>query len=268
MSLAVQSSGAAGPRARMARWVRPYAGLASVYDRLVGASLFPVIRDSFEHCLRRHGIGFHSAADVGCGTGAFLSYLRGYGVPLIGVDRAPQMLRAAAARLGGANVVLLRQDLRRLRLPYPVDLITCNGDTLNYLLTEGDLLQAVRACRGNLTAGGHLIVDLLTGMPPKSLADAPDVRIAAPGRVTQWRAQVDRHRQLTRVEITLGRRTRHGWRWAREVHLQRWHRLGELRRACDAAGLRVIDWLILQAAGPPAGPAAWIKLVARREAPS
>ena len=143
-----------------------YALLAPIYDRLVGHAMLPAIREGFERCVQSHGIGFRSAADVGCGTGAFLAYLLRYRVPLYGVDRSPAMLRFAAARLRGRGVRLLRQDIRRLALPRPVDLITCTGDTLNYLADPGDFARALGRLARNLNRGGHLIADLLTGIPP------------------------------------------------------------------------------------------------------
>src|SRR5918996_4775459 len=78
------------------REVSPYSALAPIYDRLVGNVLFPIIRESFERCVGDYGIRFHSAADIGCGTGAFVQYLRRFRMPLIGVDSAPRMLRIAA----------------------------------------------------------------------------------------------------------------------------------------------------------------------------
>lgn len=249
----------------IARQVRPYAGLAGAYDRLVGAALFPVIRDSFEHAVARLDLDFGSIADVGCGTGVFLDYLRRYRVPLMGVDAAMPMLRVAAARLRGTGVLLSRQDMRRLRLPWPVDLITCNGDTLNYLLTAHDLRQTLGACHDNLTAGGLLIADLLVGVPQNSIVGIPKLCLRAPGCVIHWHAQVHRRRRLTRVDIGLGRRTPRGWRWAREVHRQRWYLGSELHEACAAVEMRIVDQRVLQDGGRCGRAGAWIKLVARRD---
>lgn len=249
----------------IARQVPPYAGLAAAYDRLVGAALFPAIRDSFEDGVARLGIDFGSVADVGCGTGVFLDYLRRYGVPLMGVDAAVPMLRVAAARLRGTGVLLSRQDMRRLRLPWPVDLITCNGDTLNYLLNAHDLRQTLGACRDNLTAGGMLMADLLVGVPQNSIVGIPKLRIRAPGCVIHWHAQVHRRRRLTRVAIGLGQRTPQGWRWAREVHRQRWYLVSELHEACAAVDMWIVDQRVLQDGGRRGEAGAWIKLVARRD---
>lgn len=243
--------------------VRPYAGLAPCYDRLVGAQLHPVISESFDHCVQRLGLSFRSVADVGCGTGRFLRHLSRYGVPMIGVDKSPEMLRIAARRLQGTEVLLSCQDIRGLRLPHEVDLITCNGDTLNYLLEDADVARALGACRDNLSPRGHLVVDLLTGVPPKAPAKVVWASVPGPGTVTRWRSSADRGRRLTRVEVMLGRQALDGWRWAREVHVQRWYPIPWVLAMLEDTGLHVVQRLTLEQGGPPTAEGAWVKLVAR-----
>jgi SAM-dependent methyltransferase len=207
-------------------------------------------------------VRFSSAADIGCGTGSFLRYLLRYGVPLWGVDASLSMLRIAARRLPRGRVRLLRQDIRRLCLPRPVDLITCNGDTLNYLLSCEDLARVFRRCRENLARGGHLLGDLLTGAPPPS-AQGWRVLHAGSGNVSLSRTRVDSARLLTRVDLRYRRSTGPGWRWVEERHLQRWHRLSDLRAALGEAGLELGALWALQR-GERGVDGAWIKFVARR----
>jgi SAM-dependent methyltransferase len=146
---------------------RPYSELAPAYDTALGISNFIGTRAAFEALVRRYGIQFRSAADVGCGTGLFAGYLRQcWGVPVFAVDRSPEMLAVAARNFACLNVCFLQQDLRCLRLPYPVDLITANFDTMNHLLTEPDLRLAFRRIAENLRPGGHFIFDLITPCQP------------------------------------------------------------------------------------------------------
>jgi SAM-dependent methyltransferase len=229
----------------------------------VGDALFPVIRDSFERCVGKYGLRFRSAADVGCGTGRFLHYLLRYRVPLLGVDASAQMLGIAARRLRGSGTRLLRQDIRQLRLPHAVDLITCNGDMLNHLLSEADLRKALQGCADNLGPGGHLVCDFLSGVPRRGTCAAP-VRVNMPGVVSLWRCKADPHRRLTQVLVSIGWSTARGWRWQRERHLQRWHSVGRVLAALGRASLEPRGvWRL--GAGRSGGTVAWVKLVARRE---
>src|SRR5262245_728760 len=113
---------------------RPYSHLARNYDDTIGLPFFCRARRIFERLISRYGITFRTAADVGCGTGLFARYLsRNWSVPVFAVDLSAEMLRIAHRRCRGLNVCLFRQDIRFLHLPCPVDLVTCNFDTLNHL---------------------------------------------------------------------------------------------------------------------------------------
>jgi SAM-dependent methyltransferase len=248
--------------------VAPYSRLATDYDRLVGDALYPTVRASFDACVRSLGLRFGSLADVGCGTGRFLRAMLGNGVPLIGVDRSSHMLRIEAERLRGQGVLLIRQDMRRLRLPRPVDLITCNGDTLNYLLAADELASTLMHCRKNLRPAGHLIADLLSGHPTDGDRILSDIRDGSAGRVSLWRTRSGKARRMTRVEIAFGHPDTNGeTRWTREIHVQRWHRPSDLDAAAQQAGLRLVsaEPLVVERDRPK--PAAWIKIVLRRAPP-
>jgi len=74
------------------------------------------------------------------------SYLRRAGVDQVwGVDRLPQMLARAVAKNGQSHARFLLRDLRELRLPRSVDLLTCRFETLNYLLSDVDLRKPSHA---------------------------------------------------------------------------------------------------------------------------
>ena len=149
------------------RFARPYSELAPAYDAALGISNFIGTRAAFETLVRRYGIQFNSAADIGCGTGLFAGYLnQRWGVPVFGVDRSSEMLRVAMQNCPGKRVFFLLQDIRCLRLPHPVDLITANFDTMNHLLTGTDLRLAFRRIWENLRPGGHFIFDLITPCQP------------------------------------------------------------------------------------------------------
>jgi hypothetical protein len=53
------------------RVARPYTELAAMYDATLGVPIFVGTRRAFEELVRRYGIHFRSAADIGCGTGLF-----------------------------------------------------------------------------------------------------------------------------------------------------------------------------------------------------
>ena len=146
---------------------RPYSRLVPVYDEMLGTGFFRKLRRAFEALARRYRIRFASAADLGCGTGLFARYLaRCWDVPVFAVDASPEMLTLARCRCSDPRVRWLRQDIRNLCLPEPVDLITANFDTLNHLVGRGDLQQAFRRIHASLRPGGWFLFDFVTPCEP------------------------------------------------------------------------------------------------------
>lgn len=195
-----------------------YRALAPLYDILLGNRFFLQLQSTFEWLIRRYGIHFVSVADVACGTGIFVGYLREQGVPVVyGVDRSPEMLRIAIAKNQDNGARFLLQDFATLQLPQPVDLITCHFDSLNYLLTTDDLLRALRCFHANLNPAGHLIFDMITDRPPWQGPGPRVERVTGSGvtvvRVTRWNPR--RGIQTALVSISRNGRSQ------REVHVQR-----------------------------------------------
>lgn len=162
------------------RFIPPYSKVAETYDIGLGIPFFAHTRIAFENLVQRYGICFRSVADLGCGTGLFACYLsRCWRIPVFAVDRSPEMLQVAKRNCRDPNVCFLQQDIRRLRLPYPVDLITANFDTMNHLLNGHDLKAAFQRIHASLRPGGHFIFDLLTHRQPSYFARGITIRLRA-----------------------------------------------------------------------------------------
>jgi SAM-dependent methyltransferase len=198
--------------------VTPYATLARLYDAVLGDRFFTQLRPTFEGLVQRYGVRFATAADVACGTGTFIRYLRELGVAVVyGMDRSPQMLRVAIAKNEGAGARFLLQDFATLQLPQPVDLVTCHFDSLNYLLTSDELLQGLRRFRANMNPDGYLIFDMITARPPWPAPWPRVERLTSSGmtveRVTCWDSRCD----LQTAHVCI---SRNGYSY-RELHVQR-----------------------------------------------
>ena len=180
----------------------PYSQLATSYDGALGIPSFVRTKRAFEHVVQRYGLCFGTAADVGCGTGLFACYLsRCWGVPVFAVDRSAAMLRVAACRCREPNVRFLEQDIRRLSLPCPVDLITANFDTVNHLTTASDLGLAFRRIGENLMPGGHFMFDVITHHQPAGYPAAYVRRLRAKGWKLFQQVRWDPGRALLSIAI-------------------------------------------------------------------
>lgn len=236
----------------------PYSSFAPEYDRTIGGHSFELTRRNFEAVVRRFGLRFGSAADLGCGTGLFARYLcRRFQARVFAIDRSPEMASAARRRCAGLPIQVLQQDIRRLVLPRPVELMTANFDTLNHLLTPRDLRTALRAAARHLASGGHFFGDFLTPAMPMPPGARVVVRFPHLTQVLRW---LPRH-HLLRCHVVL----RCGS--AAPVVEQHWERVylpSMLRRLFGEAGLGVISINDAGTGEPLNRPAPRIVIVARR----
>ncbi len=243
--------------------VSPYQEFARFYDRVMGDTAAPLIERNFERSRRRYDIQFASAADIGCGTGRLLLCLSRHCDVLYGVDKSAEMLAEARRRTRNKNIHFLRQDLRKLRLPRQVDLVTCTFDTLNYLTTPNRLKKALRRIRDNLRAGGHLVIDVITGAGERKRRQVVRQRFRLSNTHANWLVTMDGPRSLSRVEMFWLCRGRDGRlrRW-REVHLQRWYPLTWLCRVLHSCGLSVRGVHNATSYEPASARTFWAHLVA------
>lgn len=212
----------------------PYSRLAPNYDATVGIPFFVRTRRAFEKLIRHYGIAFRTVADIGCGTGLFARYLsRSWRVPVIGVDISLDMLRIAARNCRGLKVCLLRQDIRAFRLPRAVDLITCNFDTLNHLVGDGDLLRAFRSAENNLTPGGHFIFDMVLDCQPVGRTRRYVRVFHSARRIVKQQIDWRPSRKLLSIVVTI--RSRNSAPIV-EHYRERAYSAGEIGRALQDAG--------------------------------
>ncbi|MGQ9926738.1 MAG: class I SAM-dependent DNA methyltransferase [Chloroflexaceae bacterium] len=145
----------------------PYERYAPLYDQS-GQMHFAVLVHLYLHdLLRQHPVSGRRALDLACGTGTLALLLAAEGWEVTGVDRSAAMLAQAVARASGANeqVRFVHGDMRDLEDLIPAtafDLVTCTYDSLNYMLTEGDLAACFHAVAGILAPGGLYVADMNT----------------------------------------------------------------------------------------------------------
>jgi SAM-dependent methyltransferase len=102
--------------------------------------------------------------ELAVGTGRIAVPIAEAGIPVIGVDSSPAMLRvarAAAESAGASELVDLRLgDLREPPVSERVPLAICPFRSLLHLETEAEKLRALRAARALLDPGGRFVFDV------------------------------------------------------------------------------------------------------------
>ena len=102
--------------------------------------------------------------DLGCGTGTLTELLARRGYDMIGVDNAEGMLRIAMDKRerSGLDILYLLQDMREFELYGTVGAVVSVCDSVNYLLTEEDIVQTFARVNNYLYPQGLFIFDFNT----------------------------------------------------------------------------------------------------------
>jgi SAM-dependent methyltransferase len=100
-----------------------------------------------------------SLLEVGCGTGSILARLE-TGAQLTGLDRSPEMLAIAAAKVPGAELV--EGDMAGFDLGRRFDVVACVFDSINHLLDVASWASLINCVDRHLTDGGLFVFDVNT----------------------------------------------------------------------------------------------------------
>ncbi len=218
------------------------------YDAMVGFNAFEHVRENFERLCFIHSLSYESCADIACGTGLFVEYICTKARRVFGVDISPEMLEAARARNRGNQAIFLQQEFTKLELPERVDLITCNFDSLNYLLTTDDLQKALARFARYLAPDGHAVFDMNTPWQLEELADPEPWVLDVPGGYSIWETEWDADLQVQCMHmINLLEEEPGLYRKSEEWHRERGYNREAVEKMLQVAGFSW--WRAYDAAG-------------------
>lgn len=140
-----------------------YDAIARVYDKLNRELDYETWADFFEQCFARFlPQKPELVLDLACGTGRMTRALARRGYDMIGVDGSDAMLSEAYLQGEGEPILYLCQDMRALELYGTVGAAVCCLDSINYLLSEQDLRQALSLLHNYLDPDGLFLFDVNT----------------------------------------------------------------------------------------------------------
>lgn len=134
-----------------------YENFAYYYDSLMD----PQFYNDYEEFINEH-CDFHEVLELGCGTGEMAIRLSQKNKKVFATDISDDMLNVTKQKAMYKNVDLLLQkvDMRDFSTSYPVDLILCLCDSLNYLLEPQDILDTFINVYHSLKHDGTFIFDI------------------------------------------------------------------------------------------------------------
>jgi SAM-dependent methyltransferase len=197
---------------------------ANDYEMWLGRVLIPE--------LQKHGLrGGGKALDVACGTGRAFGPLLSRGWRVFGLDLSPAMLELAGQEGGGA-VPLKVADMRELPYLGGFDLVLSLNDSVNYLLGDNDLVDALAGMRANLAQGGLVIFDVNSRSTYES--GYSEVReVEHLGSKWVWTGRGEIAPSIFEAQIE-------GDRLERIRHLERFRSEPEVLEAMQEAGIHVL----------------------------
>lgn len=134
-----------------------YENFAYYYDSLMD----PQFYDDYESFIYNQ-CDFNEVLELGCGTGELAIRLAKNGKSVFASDLSTDMLEVAKQKAMRANVNLMMQrvDMTDFMTSYPVDLILCLCDSLNYVTNEEDIKKTFNNVFNSLKEDGTFIFDV------------------------------------------------------------------------------------------------------------
>ncbi len=143
--------------------MQPYSDFASVYDLFMDNVPYEEWADYIQSLLKKYHVDKGLMLELGCGTGSMVREMAARGYDMIGIDSSEEMLQIAREKgADKTDALYLCQDMREFELFGTVSTVISVCDSMNYILSEEDLLQVFRLVNNYLDPKGLFIFDLDT----------------------------------------------------------------------------------------------------------
>mgnify|MGYP004639111891 FL=1 len=182
--------------------------------------------------------------DLGCGTGSLTERMEQRGFDMIGVDNSEDMLRIALEKKekAGSKTLYLLQDMRELELFSTVGTVISVCDSINYLLSEEDLLTTFRLVNNYLYPGGLFIFDFNTVYKYETVIGDTTIAESREECSFIWDNFYHEEEQINEYDLTLFvQEEGNQYRRFQETHYQRGYTLEQMKALVEQAGLAFVE---------------------------
>ncbi len=193
-------------------------------------------------------------ADCACGTGEITLRLAKRGHILTGVDISEDMLRVASekARKAAMKIPFICQNMAKLTLHRPQDVIVCACDGVNYLDSLEDAEEFFAAAYAALKPKGLLLFDVSSKYKLEKVLDCNTFAEDDGERAYIWKNCYDPESRLVSMELSFYEKQGDMYRRFEEKHIQRAHEEEELIAAMERAGFDAHGYGFLTKEAPKA----------------
>jgi len=216
-----------------------YREFAKVYDKFMEFADYDGWHNFVSYVIEGNNPGGKTLLDLGCGTGEVLKrFLEEY--ECTGIDISEDMLLVAREKLNdlGKDVQLLCQDMREFSLDRKYDIVISLFDTVNHLVSIGDLEKLFEKIKIHLNTGGIYIFDVVDRnfmdemFPDGFFIDQRD------DMTVIWEHYLED--QLDYIETTFFAEEQEGlYKKYKEEHIKKIFTHKEIQEAAEKSGLHV-----------------------------
>lgn len=203
----------------------------------------------------------NTVLDLGCGTGTLTELLARRGYDMIGLDNAQEMLQIAMEKRerSGLSILYLMQDMREFELYGTVGAVVSVCDSLNYLLSENDVVETFRRVNNYLYPRGIFVFDFNTVYKYAEVIGDATIAENREDCSFIWENYYDEEQEINEYDLTVfvaeeRAASEEGedavkmddpvwFHRFQEVHYQRGYRLEQMKVFLAEAGLEFIEAL-------------------------
>ncbi len=222
--------------------------------------------DAVEENLRQER---NTILDIGCGTGTLTELLARQGYDMIGIDNSSEMLQIAMKKReqSGLDILYLLQDMRELELYGTVGAAVSVCDSINYLLTEEEIVQTFRLVNNYLYPHGIFIFDFNTVYKYEKMIGDTTIAENRDECSFIWENYYHETEEINEYDLTIFVREdkKNGlFRRFQETHYQRGYRLEQILACVERAGLQFVEAVDADTHGEVMDESGRIYVVARK----
>lgn len=248
-----------------------YTEFAKVYDLFMDNIDYPRWCRYLTGLLKKYGVSEGLVLELGCGTGTMTELLAGQGYDMIGVDNSEEMLAKAIEKRveSGQNILYLLQDMREFELYGTVRAVVSVCDSMNYILTEEDLLQVFSRVNNYLDPGGIFVFDLNTVYKYKEILGDQVIAEDREEGSFIWENQYDEETRENLYQLVLFLPREDGlYERYEEIHYQKAYTIEKIRKLLEKAGMEFVAVYDAFTEEPPLESSERVYVVAREKGKS
>ncbi|NLY42597.1 MAG: class I SAM-dependent methyltransferase [Clostridiaceae bacterium] len=200
------------------------------YDRWV---------DYIQEVFNRFNVKPKLVLELACGTGNICTRMAQRGYEMIGLDLSADMLNVALSKTDklGLDILYLMQDMTEFELYGTVDAVLCLMDSLNYLLSEEELLKTFKLVSNYLNPGGLFLFDLNSRYKLKKILGNNTFAVEEDEIFYVWDNNYDEKTEICEFYLTFFVREGEKYRRIDEIHRERAYKISTVKNLLKQAGL-------------------------------